>query len=221
MTFHIISVFPEMFESYFSQSIIKRALDKNLIKINLYNLRDYTKDKHKNIDDTPYGGGAGMILKIEPLYNILKKIAPRKKNGRKIILLSAKGSFWAQKKAKEYSKKYSEIILICGRYEGVDERVLEFIDEEISIGEYILTGGEIGAMTIVDSISRLIPKVLGNNASLTEESYNSNDLEYPQYTKPNVFKAGNKKYIVPEILLSGNHEKIKEWRNKKRKKYKR
>ncbi|NCD00731.1 tRNA (guanosine(37)-N1)-methyltransferase TrmD [bacterium] len=220
MTFHIISVFPEMFESYFSQSIIKRALDKNLVKINLYNLRDYTKDKHKNIDDTPYGGGAGMILKIEPLYNVLKKIAPRKKNGRKIILLSAKGSFWTQKKAKEYSEKYSEIILICGRYEGVDERVLEFIDEEISIGEYILTGGEIGAMTIVDSISRLIPKVLGNNASLTEESYNSNDLEYPQYTKPNVFKAGNKKYPVPEILLSGNHKKIKEWRNKKRKKYK-
>jgi tRNA (guanine37-N1)-methyltransferase len=220
MTFHIISIFPEMFESYFSKSIIKRGIDKKIINIKLYNLRDYSEDKHNTVDDTPYGGGAGMVLKIEPLYKILKKIAPRKRKTRKIILLSAKGNFWTQKIAKKYSQKYSDIVLICGRYEGVDERILEFIDEEISIGEYILTGGEIGAMIITDSISRLIPGILGNKESLKEESYNSNDLEYPQYTKPSTFKVGRKEYKIPEILLSGNHEEIKKWREKNRKKIK-
>ncbi|MCF7820086.1 MAG: tRNA (guanosine(37)-N1)-methyltransferase TrmD [Candidatus Pacebacteria bacterium] len=213
MTFHIITIFPEIFKSYFSESIIKRAQDQKLIKIKIHDLRKWSNDKHKTVDDTPYGGGAGMILKIEPLYQALKELAPRPKKKRKIILFSASGKTWQQKLAKNYAEKYEEIIMICGRYEGVDARILNFIDQEISTGPYVLTGGEIPAMTIVDSISRLIPEVLGNQASLEEESFNDTlPAEYPQYTKPATFKVGSKSYPVPEVLLSGNHQKIKKWR---------
>ncbi len=220
MNFHIITIFPEIFNSYFNESIIKRAQEKKIIKINIYNLRDWTTDKHKTVDDTPCGGGAGMILKIEPLYcaiqDILLKIKDSRKN-IKIILLSAKGKIWNQQKALKYSKKYKNIIFICGRYEGVDERILNFIDEEISIGKYVLTGGEIPAMIIVDSISRLLPKVLGNKNSIITESYSKPNIkEYPQYTKPSIFIDNNKKkYFVPKTLLSGNHKEIERWRNKK------
>ena len=219
MNFHIITIFPEIFNSYFNESIIKRAQEKKIIKINTYNLRDWTTDKHKTVDDTPYGGGAGMIFKIEPLYHAIKDILLKIKDDRKnikIILLSAKGKIWNQQKALKYSKKNKNIIFICGRYEGVDERILNFIDEEISIGKYILTGGEIPAMILVDSISRLLPKVLGNKNSIISESYSKPNIkEYPQYTKPSVFIDDNKKeYFVPKMLLSGNHKEIEKWRNK-------
>ena len=220
MNFHIITIFPEIFNSYFNESIIKRAQEKKIIKINIYNLRDWTTDKHKTVDDTPCGGGAGMILKIEPLYKAIQDILLKIKDDRKnirIILLSAKGKIWDQQKAMKYSKKFKNIILICGRYEGVDERILNFVDEEISVGKYVLTGGEIPVMTIVDSISRLLPNVLGNKNSIILESYSKpNITEYPQYTKPSVFIDNNKKtHTTPKVLLSGNHKKIDEWRKRK------
>jgi len=219
MKFNIITIFPEIFLSYFNESIIKKAQEKKVISIKIHNLRNFTTDKRHTVDDTVYGGGAGMLLKIEPLYKAIKKITkPKKTAGQKIILLSAKGKTWNQSLAKKYSK-LKNITLICGRYEGVDERIKNFIDEEISIGDYVLTGGEIGAMTIVDSITRLIPKVLGNKESLADESHNETGiLEYPQYTKPAEFKVGNKKYKVPKELLSGNHQLIADWKKKNLKK---
>ncbi len=217
MIFHIITIFPEIFNSYFNESILKRAQEKGIIEIKIYNLRKWTTDRHKTVDDSPYGGGAGMIMKVEPVYKALCALKKRKltKNKKqKIILLSAKGKSWTQSVAKKYVR-FDEMILICGRYKGVDERIIEFVDEEISIGDYVLTGGEIPAMVIVDSITRLLPGSLGNIESAKNESYSRpNVLEYPQYTRPKIFKAGGKKYKVPEILLSGNHEKIKDWRAK-------
>jgi tRNA (guanine37-N1)-methyltransferase len=188
------------------------------IKIEIFNLRDWTSDKHKTVDDTPYGGGAGMILKVEPIYKALKEIKKSKKS--KVILLSAKGKTWNQQLAKKYAK-LDEIILICGRYEGVDERVLKFADEEISIGDYVLTGGEIAAMAMVDSLARLAPGVLGNKSSLDQESHSDPGiLEHPQYTRPEIFEAEGKKLKVPKVLISGNHKKIEEWKksHNKRKK---
>lgn len=221
MNFHIITIFPKIFDSYFNESIIKRAQEKSAIKIIPHNLRDWTTDKHKTVDDTPYGGGAGMVMKIEPLLKAITDVKKKfKKQKSKIILMSAKGKKWDQQIAKEYSK-LNNLVIICGRYEGVDERIINFIDEEISIGDYVLTGGEIPAMVLVDSITRLIPGVLGNNDSILQESHiESGVLEYPQYTRPEVFKAGGKEYKVPDVLLSGNHKKIEEWRKnlQKRKK---
>lgn len=219
MTFHLLTIFPDIFNSYINEGILKRAQAKKIIKFKINNLRDWTNDKHKTVDDTPYGGGAGMLMKIEPLYRALqaikkldKKIKPAK---RKIILLSASGKTWTQALAQKYSK-LEEIIFICGRYEGVDARIKKFIDEEISVGDYVLTGGELPALTIIDSITRLLPGVLGNAASAVEESHSQVGLlEYPQYTRPEIFSAGRKKYKVPPTLLSGNHKKIKEWRNER------
>ncbi|MCU0680100.1 MAG: tRNA (guanosine(37)-N1)-methyltransferase TrmD [Planctomycetes bacterium] len=216
MTFHIITIFPDIFNSYFKESIIKRAQEKKQISIKIYDLRNWASDRHRSVDDTPYGGGAGMVMKIEPLYKALKEIKGRKKN-IKVILFSAKGKVWNQQLAQIYSnnKKAQDYILICGRYEGVDERLLNFIDEEISIGNYVLTGGEIPAMIFVDSLTRLLPGVLGNEESAIEESHSQPGiLEYPHYTKPHCFSVGRKKYFVPEILLSGDHQKIKAWREK-------
>ena len=218
MKFDIITIFPKIFDSYFNESILKRAQDKKIIDINVHNLRDYTTDKHKTVDDTPYGGGAGMILKVEPIYNCVQAIKnsnTKQKEKTRIVLFSAKGKKYDQKDAERLSK-YDNLILICGRYEGVDERVAKNIaDEEISIGDYVLTGGEIPAMTLIDSVSRLLPKVLGNKKSLDEESFSKFNgesgfsVEYPQYTKPSEFN----KWKVPNILLSGDHQKIREWRN--------
>lgn len=225
MQFNIITVFPKIFASYFNESIIKRAQSENIININPVNLRDFTTDKHKTVDDTPYGGGAGMLMMIEPLYKALKNIEPRIKSQElrkhKTILLSAKGKRWNQIMAREYSKLDS-ITMICGRYEGVDERITEFIDEEISIGDFVLTGGEIGAMTILDSVTRLLPGVLGNEESVISESHTiKGELEYPQYTRPEIFKTNSgKAYQVPKVLLSGHHKKIEEWREKNKKKNK-
>jgi len=225
MTFHIITIFPNIFNSYFNESILKRAQKNKLINIKIHNLRDWTTDKHKTVDDAPFGGGAGMVMKIEPLYKALRDTTPLPKGGRgvksKIILLSAKGKTWNQQKTKKYSK-LKNIILVCGRYEGVDERITKFIDEEISIGDYVLTGGEIGAMAIIDSITRLLPGSLGNADSAKNESHAiPGVLEHPQYTRPEVFvatppKKGGRgiKLRVPKVLLSGNHKKISEWRAK-------
>lgn len=226
MNFHIITIFPKIFDSYFNESILKRAQKKKLINIKTYNLRDYTTDKHKTVDDTPYGGGAGMILKVEPIYkclqdiksqisisNSLQKFKSRNQKDRKnrIILFSAKGKRYTQTDAKRLAK-YENIIMICGRYEGVDERVAKHLaDEEVSIGDFVLTGGEIPAMTIVDSVSRLIPGVLGKKESLAIESFDKKGyLEYPQYTKPAEFQG----WKVPRVLLSGNHKEIEAWRKK-------
>ncbi|HOW60364.1 MAG TPA: tRNA (guanosine(37)-N1)-methyltransferase TrmD [Candidatus Moranbacteria bacterium] len=214
MQFDIITIFPRIFDSYFNESILKRARKNGLIDINIHNLRDYTTDKRKTVDDTPYGGGAGMVLKIESIYKCVQslksKIRSRKLKVR-IVLFSAKGKKYTQKDAKRLSK-YDQLIFICGRYEGVDERVAKYIaDEEISIGDYVLTGGEIPAMIVADSVSRIIPGVLGNNESTKIESHSKEGyLEFPQYTKPEIFN----KWKVPKILLSGNHKEIEKWRKK-------
>jgi len=210
MKFDIITIFPNAFDSYFNESIIKRAQNKKLIKINIHNLRNYTTDKHKTVDDKPYGGGPGMVMMVEPIYKAVKKIKGKSK--AKVILFSAKGKKFDQKIAQKFSK-LDRLIMICGHYEGVDERVGKYIaDEEISIGDYVLTGGEIPAMVVTDAVARLIPGVLGKKESL-EEIKGS----YSVYTRPDDFlsrgKAGNK-WKVPKVLLSGNHEKIKEWRKK-------
>ena len=220
MKFQLISIFPNILDSYLSDSILKRAQDKKIISIKTHNLRNWTKDKHRTVDDTPYGGGAGMLMKIEPLYEALKYLKSKTKieaKKRKVILLSASGKKWNQKKAQKYSK-LEELVFVCGRYEGVDARIKHFIDEEISIGDYILTGGELPALIIIDSVTRLIPGVLGNKDSLTEESHNQEEvLEYPQYTRPAIFEANGKKYKVPQILQNGNHAKIKAWQEQHKK----
>ena len=232
MRFHIITIFPEIFDSYFNESIIKRAQEKNKIKIKIYNLRDYTEDKHKTVDDTPYGGGAGMIIKVDVLYKALQALnsqfpisnfqtisnASISKFPNKVILTSAKGKIWNQQKANTH-KELDNLVIICGRYEGVDERILNFVDEEISVGDYILTGGEIPAMAIVDSITRLIPGVVGNEMSPIDESHSKlGVLEYPQYTRPEIFiDKDDKKYTVPDILKNGNHAEIKKWKEEKKK----
>lgn len=191
--------------------MINRALKKKIVDIKVADLRRYAdpKDAHKSVDDTPYGGGAGMVLKIEPIYKALKTIKRKKKS--RVILFSARGKTLTQKDLQRL-KKYDQLIMICGRYEGVDNRVAEhLVDEEISIGNYVLTGGEIPAMILVDGITRLLPGVLGNLESAQDESFSKEgELEYPQYTKPEKFKT----WKVPPVLLSGNHAKIKEWREK-------
>lgn len=230
-----------MFESVFNESIIKRAQEKGLIKINLYNLRDWATDKHKIVDDSPYGGGAGMVLKVDVIDCALRDLKWKVKSGKlKVILLTPQGKTFNQKVAQKLSKA-DELILICGHYEGFDERIRKLVDEEISIGNYVLTGGEIPAMVLVDSISRLVPGVLGKDESSQEESFSmkkflqetrykkqdtkfenyklkiENCLEYPQYTRPESYKPTSKKIkkmTVPKILLSGNHAEIKKWRVK-------
>jgi len=221
MKFHLLTIFPNIFDSYLNESILKRAQEKNLLKFKIHNLRDWTDDRHHTVDDAPYGGGAGMLLKIEPLYKALQAIKKLDKNikpnKQRVTLLSAGGRKWTQALALKYAR-FEKIVLICGRYEGVDARLKNFIDDEISVGDYVLTGGELPALTIIDSLARLIPGVLGNKDSLLEESHSANlTSEYPQYTRPAIFKAGRKKYVVPKVLLSGNPQKIKAWQATKQK----
>jgi len=221
MKFDIITIFPDIFKSYFNESIIKRAQERKLIKINIHNLRDYTTDHHKTVDDRPYGGGFGMVLMVEPIYKAIKDIKKRFKNKkRKIILLSAKGKKFDQKMAQKFSK-LDQLIIISGRYEGVDERIAKHIaDQEVSIGDYILTGGEVPAMTIVDAVTRLIPGVI-KEGSLEQESFSQeNVLEYPQYTRPEKIKINGKERRVPKVLISGHHQKIKEWQDEHSKSFK-
>jgi tRNA (guanine37-N1)-methyltransferase len=208
---------PEIFDSYINEGMIGRAIKSKKIKIKAHNLRDYTNDKHRKVDDSPYGGGAGMVMKAEPIIKAIKAVTKRREKRAKIVLLSAKGEKWTQAMAKKYSK-LKEVVFVCGRYEGVDERIMDFIDEEISIGDYVLTGGELGALVMIDSIARLLPGVLGNEESSQDESHSAPGvLEYPQYTRPEDLTVNKKHYKVPEVLLNGNHQLISEWREKHKK----
>ena len=206
MKFDVLTLFPEMFQSL-NESIIGKAKEKGLIEINLINIRDFSKDKHKKVDDTPYGGGAGMVMKPDVVYDAYSSLNVE---NAKVVYLSPQGKVLNQKKVKELSKE-NHLILLCGHYEGIDQRVLdEIVDEEISIGDYVLTGGELPAMVLIDSVSRYIKGVLSED-STKEESFSNNLLEYPQYTRPEEFR-GRK---VPEVLISGHHENIKKWREEK------
>lgn len=232
MIFDLLTIFPNIFDSYTRESILGRAQKSGIIKINTHNIRDYTKDKHRTTDDKPYGGGAGMVMKVEPIYEAILavsnyKIKTTKKGlthakSQRIILLSASGEQFTQKKAQELTQ-YKQIILISGRYEGVDQRVSEYIaDEEISIGPYVLSGGELPSMVVVEAVSRLILGVLGNEESLVDETFSNFKLPITYnlklktcfaYTRPEIFspKRGIN-WNVPRVLLSGNHKEIKKWR---------
>ncbi len=209
MQFDIITIFPKFFDSFLLESLMKKAQDKKILTFRIHDLRAHAKDKHKTVDDKPYGGGAGMLLKIEPLARALKNIK-RKKRCR-VILLTPSGKQFTQKKAQDYAKKYDQLIFLCGRYEGFDARIKKYIDEELSIGPYVLNGGEVAAMAICEAVGRLVPGVVGNASSLNEESHTTPDsIEYPQYTRPENFKG----LKVPGVLLSGDHKKISEWKAK-------
>lgn len=206
MRFDIITIFPKMFAPVLNESMVKRAQEKKKVSIHVHDLRDYTKDKHRKVDDRPFGGGPGMVMTAQPLVDAIKKVKGRRK--AKVILLCPKGKPLTQLKVKKLAQ-CKNLILVCGHYEGIDERVVsESIDESISIGDYVLTGGEIPAMVLVDCITRLVPGVLGTAKSLDEESFEQGMLEYPHYTRPADFR-GKK---VPNVLLSGNHFAIKKWR---------
>jgi tRNA (guanine37-N1)-methyltransferase len=204
MIIDIVTLFPEFFEPFLKTSIIKRALDANLVQIDTHQLRDYSHNKHKKVDDTPYGGGAGMLMQFPPFYDAIKKL--KKTSDAKVIMLSPQGKLLTQKKATELSKE-NHLILLCGHYEGIDARVELLIDEEISIGDYVLTGGEIPAMILTDAVTRLIPDVIHED-STAEDSLQKGWLKYPQYTKPETYKG----YQIPEVLKSGNHQAIETWR---------
>lgn len=206
LRFDIVSIFPGMFESPFGDSIIQRAREEGLLDLRVHDLRDYSLNKHRKVDDTPFGGGVGMVMNVEPIARVITAIKKEVPETR-TILLSPGGRPFDQEKAWELSRLPS-LTLICGRYEGIDERVrLHFVDEEISIGDYVLTGGEIPAMVLVEAISRLVPGVLGDPESVVEESFTGELLEYPQYTRPRDYQG----FKVPEILVSGDHKKIRDW----------
>lgn len=206
MKIDILTLFPEMFESL-KCSILGRAIEKNLIEINVINIRDFSTDKHKKVDDTPFGGGAGMVMTCQPLYDSIMSVL---KGNSTVCYMSPKGKTFNQTLVKEMAK-LEHLVLVCGHYEGIDERIIEIFDmKEISIGDYVLTGGELPAMVVVDAVSRYVDGVISEDSTM-EESFSDNLLEYPQYTKPQSFMG----YAVPEVLVSGNHAKIKEWRKEK------
>ncbi len=203
MKIDVLTLFPDMFEGVLSESILKRAIDEKKVEVNLVNFRDYTKDPHNKVDDTPYGGGAGMVLTCQPIFDCVKDL---RKDNSKVILMTPRGNVYKQDMAYNLSKE-EHLIIICGHYEGFDERIRSICDMEISIGDYILTGGEIPAMILIDSITRLLPGVI-TEESYIEDSFSSNLLDYPTYTKPRVYEGME----VPEVLLSGDHKKIEEYR---------
>lgn len=210
--FQVITLFPEMFTGVFENSMMWKAQKDNIVELSTINLRDFGLGPRKQVDDTPYGGGDGMLLMVEPLWRAVEQAKERDRTA-KVLLMSPRGQYWRQKLAKDYSEASNGYIFICGRYEGVDERILELVDEQISIGNYVLTGGELPAMTIIDSIVRLIPGVLGGEGSAEDESFSDGQtLEYPQYTRPDVFN----RLKVPEVLLSGHHAEIAKWRDANR-----
>ncbi len=218
MLIDIITIFPKMFAPVLNESIIKRAQQKGKVKIHIHDLRNYSSDKHCKVDDRPFGGGSGMVMNAEPIFKAVEEIRSEVKGERlkvkgcrpRVILLCPQGKMLNQKVAKRFAK-YKHLILICGHYEGVDERVREYLaDEEISIGDYVLTGGELPSMVLVDAVVRLLPGVLGDKNSLNFESFEGNLLEYPQYTRPADFRG----FKVPAVLLSGDHNKIEVWRKK-------
>lgn len=206
----IITIFPDMVRAYLSAGIMRRAIDSGLISVAVHNLRDYTHDKHKSVDDYPYGGGAGMVMKPEPFFRIMEELWPRRAE-RRIVLLSPKGRLFTQGVAEELYREQRELVFLCGRYEAIDERVREQLaDDEISVGDYVLTGGELPALVIIDVVARLIPGVLGDIRSSEEDSFTSGLLDYPHYTRPENFRGME----VPTVLLSGNHGEIRKWRKK-------
>jgi tRNA (guanine37-N1)-methyltransferase len=208
--FDILSIFPEMFVSPLQSSLLKKAQEKGLIDIRLFDIRQYAENKHKMTDDAPYGGGGGMVMKVEPIDRALDALTPLEDKAP-VILLTPQGETFNQNMAEQFSR-YARLVLICGRYEGVDERVREHLaDKEVSVGDYVLTGGELPALVIVDAVSRLIPGVLGNSESSVSDSFSTGILEYPHYTRPNIYKG----WRVPDVLLSGNHAEIEEWRKRK------
>ena len=211
MRFDIMTLFPALVEGVLSESIIGRAAKAGIIDIHAYNIRDYSKDKHRRVDDTPYGGGKGMLMSPVPIYDCYTDVVNPEKNPssrKRVIYMSAQGAVLTQAKAKELSENYDNIILLCGHYEGVDQRIIdEIVDEEISIGDYVLTGGELPAMVIADCVSRYVDGVI-SPSSLVDESFSENLLEYPHYTRPQVYKG----IAVPEVLRSGDHGKIDKWR---------
>jgi tRNA (guanine37-N1)-methyltransferase len=207
MRIDILTLFPNMFTGVLNESILKKAQEKKAVSLNVINFRDFADNKHKTVDDYPYGGGAGMVLKPQPIFDAVDHVTKDSPHPR-IILLCPQGERYTQKKAEELAKE-EHLVLICGHYEGYDERIREYlVTDEISIGDYVLTGGELGAMVIVDSVVRLLPGVLGNEASPVHDSFSSGLLEYPQYTRPADFRGMK----VPDVLLSGNHRLIEEWR---------
>lgn len=218
MLFNLLTIFPDIFSSYINESILKIAQKKKKIQIKVHNLRDYTTDRHMKVDDKPYGGGPGMLMMVEPFYKALKDIKCAKKS--LVIMLDPAGKKFDQKLAQKYTE-LDQLVILCGRYEGFDERIKKLVDERVSIGDYVLSGGELPAMVIVEAVTRLLPGVLGKQESLKEESF-SQELEYfaeyPQYTRPEVFTVGKVKWRVPKVLLSGNHAKISAWRRRRQKK---
>ena len=215
MRFDIITIFPKILDSYFNESLFKRGQKNKLVKIKTHDLRQWTKDKHKTVDAKIYGGGAGLLFKPDVMMRAIKGI--RKKKNRRIILLAANGKTFTQKDTKRLTK-YDQLIFICPRYEGIDARVEKMVDEKISIGDYILTGGELGAAVIIDAVSRNIPGFVGKEESVKNESFAEvGYLEHPQYTRPEVIKYDGKELRVPKVLLSGNHAEIEEWKEKRSK----
>lgn len=208
MKFYFLTLFPEMIHAYFKESLMEKGLKAGIIDYQVLNIRDFSQDKHKRVDDYPFGGGAGMVMTPQPIVDALKSI-PERENFP-VIYLSSGGSTYKQETSSDFST-YPGLILICGRYEGIDQRIIDaYVDYELSVGDYILTGGELAALIICDSVCRHLKGYLGNPESLEDESFNENLLEYPQYTRPREFEGMQ----VPEILLSGNHSQIKEWRMK-------
>ncbi len=208
MIFEILTTFPGIIEAVAGESIIRRARDKGLVEVEAVNLRDFTSDKHKTTDDSPFGGGPGMVMKPEPVFDAVDTLISRRPGKVRVALMTPQGERFDQAKAEQLARE-NHIIMICGRYEGVDERIRRhLVTDEISIGDYVLTGGELAAMVVVDAVARLVPGVLGDESSAESESFSSGLLEYPQYTRP----AQYREYSVPEVLVSGNHKEIEKWR---------
>ncbi|GGA33517.1 tRNA (guanine-N(1)-)-methyltransferase [Kroppenstedtia guangzhouensis] len=210
MRFDVLTLFPEMFEGFFSSSVIGRAIEQGLVKVSVTNFRDYSNNKHRTVDDTPYGGGSGMVLKPEPLFRAVEDLVRDAPIRPRVLMMSPQGFPFTQQKAEELAG-HDRLILLCGHYEGFDERIRQhLVDEEISIGDYVLTGGELPAMVLMDSVIRLVPGVLGNDSSAETDSFSMGLLEYPQYTRPADFQG----WKVPDVLLSGHHAEIDHWRRR-------
>ncbi|MCM3717182.1 tRNA (guanosine(37)-N1)-methyltransferase TrmD [Fictibacillus phosphorivorans] len=210
MKIDVLSLFPDMFSGVFGQSILKKAQEKNAVRLQVHDFREYSTNRHRNVDDYPYGGGAGMVLTPQPLFDAVESLTKEAAEKPRIILLCPQGEQFSQNKAEELSKE-KHLIFLCGHYEGYDERIREhLVTDEISIGDYVLTGGELGAMVVIDAVTRLLPGVLGKEESHLEDSFSTGLLEHPQYTRPADFRGMK----VPDVLMSGNHKNIEEWRKK-------
>jgi tRNA (guanine37-N1)-methyltransferase len=217
VTFHVLTIFPEFFEGPFEHGVVKRARDAGLVEIRIHNLRQWTSDRHQTVDDRPFGGGEGMVLKAEPIFRAAESIWPERQSSQRVLLLSAQGRLFEQGLANQLAAAGGELLLICGRYEGIDERVAEYLaDEEISIGNYVLSGGELAAAVVIDAVARLVPGVLGNESSVAFESFQDSGhgeglLDCPHWTRPAEFRG----WKVPDVLLNGNHQEIRRFRRQR------